>query len=147
METQIDHIARSIVIERVSNAGYNSCISSSPPVDLLVVGPHTFWIKIYTRQLKEDIVGRVVNKVWIDPYDIELMAQWHTKTHIPPLIIFVIFKDNQIENLYIVSLYKLRNKNILTWRGASAKIKDMVLLDDWLATIRESPNKWLAILS
>jgi len=114
-------------------------------VDKYVIGEgHRFWLEIKARKLSQRYLP------YIDTYDKEWLIRWHIKTGIPPFIVFALYEDI-VENsiLYIISLYKARDKGIEI-KGISdrtlIKTKDMVLLDDWLIKIKEYPNKWQCIV-
>ena len=147
---ELNHIGKDMVTKKLSNAGYvvtNIALQDGKYSLLFATGKQMFYIDVRVRHLERDMIEEIVNKFWIDPYDLLWLAEWHIKTHIPPFIIFARY-ENQMDDatFYIISLYKARDKGIPTFKGLLIKTKYTMLLDNWLIKVQEFPNKWRGIV-
>jgi len=163
----IGHIAEDRVTEVLVKAGYNVINVGSQPyptgikepyvgknqhlhVDLLAIKGHELWIEV--RAVRS---SKVYKAFIFDSYDMDWLVEWQMKTHIPPFIIFVIHKDEDMRmedlSFHIISIYKVRTKCTTIQEGKLRgllliKVKDTIPLNDWIALAQEHPDKWQGIV-
>jgi hypothetical protein len=105
-------------------------------------------LEVKARKLrKHHSTGMPMNVCWIDSYDMEWLIDWHTKTKIPPFIVFALYKENVMDStLYIISVYGARNNNVDIKGRLYIRNKKLMLLDNWFIKVKEYPDKWHAII-